>query len=802
CSKKDQVTTSHSTWKSLDPLSIPLADRKNKFDLENLVINPSFESGKVIAFDSTISYNIEGWKILGHHVKWINKDTLNDKNEVFSGLHSMRIHVNQANEVTETMDGILSEYIRVIPGNYLFTYHVKLKNIVSNKSRFGSKIFDAVDTRVLFYDKNKILLPNDIHCPHLDTRINNSFKGYSFSGFSSIPVFGWHKVIGRTYHFPFSEGDIPDETKYIRIYFGLKGTGTLWVDNVDFRYSPWNFSTIEKLKPYIDSTFSKPALIIPTPRKVIEKEKFKYFSRDKNFIPGILVPSNADEMTLSSAKKLKSALEEKMNVNREKKIEVNITDNSSSSNVIFSIGKTPFLDKFSNKIPIKEIKNQKEGYFIKSFNDVDKKIILLHGNEPVGNYYAVITVLQLIDSNSYYHDATIVDYPGMADRSFQFNITDNNDWNYCKFLENYKFNQFYIDIKNYDNLDHLEKSIIGEGFQNISPNILIDLEYFKKYKDDQLVIDDNKYNKLVKIIKNNDVNVVRILSNKNFNMDENYKIHPLPDNHSMKAKLKNIILFQAEFINQLHLSTGIGIQFLPLWYNNEMINMGLNQSVNYYFELFNRISPSTRILWTGHSFNSLTYDHSDIEFFGQYTDNPPVIYDNSLNARASFGYLGGFASYYPGKVRMCSLFEPYNVIFASEDLTSGGFHINYQANSEIDLLKLMTVADFEWNQAHYNPELSIWKTLLSLYGKTASLHLLEFNDKYFALWDMCMRLERNLNINRNIKMAGTYLDELEIAYMGLEDSLLNKKLLYELFLKKEELKENYYTILKGFKNNQ
>jgi hypothetical protein len=67
--------------------------------------------------------------------------------------------------------------------------------------------------------------------------IDTSDKSYSFANYWSVDEFPWGTVRARTYNYPFSEGDLPDRTRYVRLFFGLKGAGTLWLDSVVFRYS-------------------------------------------------------------------------------------------------------------------------------------------------------------------------------------------------------------------------------------------------------------------------------------------------------------------------------------------------------------------------------------------------------------------------------------------------------------------------------------------------------------------------------------------------------------------------------------
>ena len=74
--------------------------------------------------------------------------------EVIGGSHSVKIARKKAAELDEA-EGIISDYIPVIPGNYYFTYSIRLKDIVSNKYRLGGQLYDALVIKVLFFDEHR-----------------------------------------------------------------------------------------------------------------------------------------------------------------------------------------------------------------------------------------------------------------------------------------------------------------------------------------------------------------------------------------------------------------------------------------------------------------------------------------------------------------------------------------------------------------------------------------------------------------------------------------------------------------------
>jgi hypothetical protein len=69
-------------------------------------------------------------------------------------------------------------------------------------------------------------------------------------------------------------------------------------------------------------------------------------------------------------------------------------------------------------------------------------------------------------------------------------------------------------------------------------------------------------------------------------------------------------------------------------------------------------------------------------------------------------------------------------------------YVNGTAESEVYRIKFATVADYEWNTSAYIPELSLWKALVKTYGPACAKEILFFNEAYYGLYDVCMRMER------------------------------------------------------------
>lgn len=113
-------------WSSSDPLSIPYELRLQQLEKGNLVINPSFEPD-ANPVDGTNRRSVPpGWEKVGNRVAWVDRGSGGAPDEVHEGRGAIKVHRDRAGEL-DAAEGIISDYIPVIPGNYDFTYAVRLK---------------------------------------------------------------------------------------------------------------------------------------------------------------------------------------------------------------------------------------------------------------------------------------------------------------------------------------------------------------------------------------------------------------------------------------------------------------------------------------------------------------------------------------------------------------------------------------------------------------------------------------------------------------------------------------------------
>ncbi len=827
CIEREKSIRNQALWSSMDPLTIPYSIRLNQLNKGNLVFNPSFETGKFFFEEGEDNaFFVKGWSRVGEHVEWVDlSNEIFTKDEVTDGSHAIKIQREKAGEMEETGEGIISDFIKVIPGNYLFTFDIRLENIHPNKSRLGTKLFDAINIRVLYYDKNKIEVDGKQYYPYLDEFLDNSFKGYPLSNFWYIEKFGYGKMRGRTYNYPFSEGDIPDNAQFVRIFFGLKGTGTMWVDKVDYRFSKWNFTTLERITPIVDSAFSRADLILPTPKYIREGEILDYSGNgsSKKNGPLIIIPRNPSQLTLKAA----GLIREKIEKNDSIRVSVSpqIPTNMDGYSIVFNIGKTDLYNRSSEQLSVTIPDGKPQSYLLDVLPGANP-VVFLVGNYPIGDYYAAATALQLFDTeNHQFYGASLSDFPDFLGRSYLFDSwqdesTLNHDLSDIDRMSLMKFNKAYIGYgqtrgrKSWFNPDNLYRQgvkAIGEACREngaIDLAIMINPYYHFDYEMHvDSIPDDLRYTwthsdpESMEILKEAfrrglDAGATTIML-----MADDFVPH---DNGSRKLytlyteedknRFENLQHAHAYMINTLYQwlkinYPGTRFEFCPPWYLNEFIDRSMGRAEFYFQDLIPEIPDDIAIIWTGPTVRSLSYDKIDFEKYIQLIRRKPMIWDNTLYARALESDYGGYPALYPGKVRMCNLFEPYDVYVPDnfyQYVNGPHMYVNGSASSEFYKIKYTTVADFEWNNNTYDPDLSLWKTLLSQFGKEVAVQLLEFNDAYYGLTDICMKIEEGRVSNRLAKQGDFFSEKLHILYSNLSGNLKNNpRLVQELSEKKE-----------------
>jgi glutaredoxin 2 len=113
----------------------------------------------------------------------------------------------------------------------------------------------------------------------------------------------------------------------------------------------------------------------------------------------------------------------------------------------------------------------------------------------------------------------------------------------------------------------------------------------------------------------------------------------------------------------------------------------------------------------------------------------------------------------------------------------------------LNILKTLTAANYYWNTEDYNADKTIWKLLVKYYGQENAKNLVYFNDAYFGLKEFTQKIKNNGVNNKNSRVVNQFLQDLNYYSGLLEQQLADKELLDELIQLKNELVNDYQSIL-------
>ena len=795
CNKDDQSRL-QANWSAKDPIAIPFNNRNHQLKLGNLVPNSSFESGKIFYEESDIkSFDLVGWKKVGENIEWVNiRNADYEESEIYNGIHSVKIVRDQADETETLGEGIISDYIKVIPGNYTLKLFLKLENICPNQVRIGTKMFDAVNIRLQYFDKNKIELSGAEFNPYQNKKIDNSFKSLTLSNYWNIDDFGWGEIRGKTANYPFFDGDIPDQTRYVKIFIGLKGTGKMWIDQIDFRYTRDNFTLLERLEPYFDSSFTAYDLIIPEPQLLEKNKSIEYFNPGNGKLPIILIPENASEYIINSAHSIKEKIDQIIGqTNTESTIDkIKIVDQLDESQLneqfIISIGKNSIYKKNQNSFPDSVIKEIEQAYYIYSLENLGN-VIFVNANDKNGFQNAVLTFNQLLsEKETIFYSAQIIDYPDYKERNYIIHNFDGSDKDLIAKMDlfrEYKLSNPYFEIykenKEYYPIISINK-ILKE---NDNINLKINLFDNKDVNSEQLLKMLNSYKTINSLLISGSLNQI----NEDCN-SEGLKI--LTQGYNNQFNPLNLL----ELINQKVKPENI--EYLSYWSNLELIDNAHGQAEFYFRDVRNKDLNNISFVWTGGSYCSTSIDFAEFTRIKTIVGNNNILLDNSLfvnESRFNSEYING---YYVGKIRVLSMFEPYRLEVSDDFYQQSSDRkilLNTDSLSELNTIRILTSSNYYWNTESYNPDRTLWMVLNKLFGRENAMNLIYFNDAYYGLKEVCEKIKVNGLQYKNLRIAKIFESDLKKYYNILYNDFENKELVDEIRLLKEKVLLDYNNLI-------
>jgi len=807
---------------SSDPLSIPHEERLRQFVKGNLAPNPSFESVSPQKVQNPGAFTVVGWERVGEHVAWVDCSVEpHTAADCSDGRRAVKIERKEAGELAEAA-GVLSAYIPVIPGNYDFFYDVRLKDVDGNRRRLGGRLGDAVTVKVLFFDAEKKPLDSTARNPVSGNPIDTSDKSYSFANYWSIDDFAWARVRARTYNYPFSEGDLPDRARYVRLFLGLRGTGTVWLDNLDFRFSKWNFSALERMQPYMDRPLSALESLIPTPKEARFVREVTYFEPGaaEGSAPLIVLPDDPAPAERAAGrlleKKLNAALARARPAGSAPAFSAKIGEEGSAADelpaarLVFSIGQNRLMRELAPDLPLKSVGGKEQGYVILPLEAGPRHVVFLAGETAVANFYAAATAAQLLEEGRcVYHSAAVIDYPDFLGRSYLLKRWNtlaelDRDLEGLEGMSLYKLNKAYAGYEGRTKAWHQPDALFRTGVAEVgqwcrqngvmSLGIMVNPYSHFEFEPAEDSLDDSaRYTwthgsaeslqtlqGIFALGLKAGADTIMLLAD-DFVPHEgrnrkNFSLYT-PEDRKRFVNLQNAQAYVIErlkaWVDQDY--PGTRFEFCPPWYANEFIDRSEGKAEIYLKELAAQIPRDVAMIWTGPTVRSLSLDMADLRRYRDLIGRWPMFWDNTLYARnLKTTVYGGYTAHYPGKVRMCNIFEPLDTDrpLGFHELNDGRhMYVNGTADSEVYRIKFATAADYEWNTSAYNPERSLWKALVRNYGATGAKAILAFNDAYYGLYDVSMWTERQGVTDEGQRRGSAYVGRLQESLSSLQQLL-------------------------------
>lgn len=779
------ATFAQAKWSSLEPESIPLNVRQEEFNKGNLIRNPSFEMARLNQSGSLNSgFKLDNWEVVGRNVRLTDKKQ--DPEGVSEGNHAIRIEreYKDIKEVGDKPEGILSDFIEVIPANYDFYLDIRLEDIVPTDylDRLQKRVEKSIDIRLKFYDENRKEISPDSYYEYIGKDVDNSFKGFAFSNFFVIDKFDWGRVKAQTGTYPFSEGDLPDGCRYVRIFIGLGCSGKMWVDNVDFRLSKWSFTPEERLDSFFNKKYDLTDLIIPTPKVVENKSNLNLKNKQIDLVfDGDLTPE------LESSFRI---LQDNFKKVTRKSVKI-VSDIPSrpgkNIQLIFVRNSDNSAEGLKNEF--RQITGKKQGYFIKRIDNT----VYLGANNPVGFFYGASTLCQLIDSvKAEWQLADITDFPDFISRpslliNYQNQWTMEQSGNLSKeqlaenlekreialqkqikdvdFYTFYKINQLYslyfsLSTRWWEPGDFLNKLFAGVGQAaskyggamktavQINPYFHFKMEQRLDVLNDSLRsifshVSDESFERVTNVLKDaldNGAKTVMVCADDYIPHSGIIRGEYALFNREDSLRFVNLADAQSYFLNRLKKwlddnYTGIRLEFVPAQYNNKFIDYGMGTAETYFRDLASHLDASIPLVWTGNTIRSLSYDMADLKRIKDVYRKTPMVWDNTQYARTVESKNGGYPMNYPSKSVLCNLFEPYDIQYPKDfyKYVDAHYYNNNTGSGEINKIKYLTFSDFSWNSNQYNADFSLYKALIKFVGPQGAEKLLRFNKLYFDL---------------------------------------------------------------------
>ena len=352
------------------------------------------------------------------------------------------------------------------------------------------------------------------------------------------------------------------------------------------------------------------------------------------------------------------------------------------------------MRRLAPDLPLASISGRDQGYVIAPVETGPSHVVFLVGETAVGNFYAAATAAQLLaEDRCVYHSAAVIDYPDFLGRSYLLKrwetLADlDRDLEGLEMMSRHKLNKAYAGYDGRSKVWHQPDALFKAGIDEtgrwcrengvMSLGIMVNpYSHFEMWQAEDALSHQTRYTwthagaesqetlqHVFKLGLEAGAGTIMLLADDYVPHEGrnrmNFSLYVPED----RKRFVNLQTAQAHVINRLKAwidrdYPGTRFEFCPPWYLNEFIDRSEGKAEIYMKELTALIPQEIAIIWTGPTVRSLSVDMADLRRYRDLIGRWPMLWDNTLYARnLETEVYGGYTTYYPGKVRMCNLFEP------------------------------------------------------------------------------------------------------------------------------------------------
>ncbi|MFC1888274.1 beta-N-acetylglucosaminidase domain-containing protein [Thermodesulfobacteriota bacterium] len=700
----------------------------------NIVPNPFFED----VSDGTVV----GWTLEGAGARA-------DHEVPHEGKYTLRISGD------EGRSRATSDRFPVVPGNYRFSLWIRMRNLTAPQ---GGSLEDVVRIRLDFFDSKG--RPLEAVERFGGESVDRSAKSYGLASLKSIVFLDWQWIMPVSRYYPYRTGDVPKGAAFAQVKVDLNGPGTIWVDDIDLHYSRYNLTLAERIE-YAETSAKAGSGILPEPREcAIDDHVIELTGPDGPALRAcILLPSEpstaerlATEELVDSIWALGGLVEDGFVVDDPMECPAGVP--------VLSIGDTDAAARMVAPGEWEELEALGGGdaYLVRTEEREGREWVIAAGCGPRGTYYAVNTLVQLLESGEgkiLLRGVHIRDWPAYRVRAVS---GEGNRWpafaaekEIARRLAHHRLNTICINYpaattawwsppEAYElALEELGAFASETGLVDLG--ILVNPYYhragpekeevFRISSDDDLetlfnVIDMGLSNGASLIILCADDFVPRLRKDCYcYGLDDDADRERFG---TLAAAHAHMVRFVRDRMREA--SPVARLLFVPPWYSIEHVLRGGGLAGEYFAELAGGMPEDVSLVWTGPTVRSTIIDDLNIDVCRRISAGVPLfLWDNTLFARKKKDFWGED----PTWAAHCSLLEPYDLDAGQklpEALGHDGIYVNSEC-SELYGLRMETVGDHLWNPETYDPDFSLWRGLVDALGAKGAEDLVRVDALYW-----------------------------------------------------------------------